>query len=184
MGNHENSYDIQEAISETRIQYVFISEGISDIIKAIQYSYVHDFLGRKLFNLGFGDYDLETDAVADDCTSNNGDHYKVFNTVLSTITMFFSHNPKAMLMVQGSDSRQEFVEQCRLTCRKRCGKRNCKNADRRIGIYRNYVDKNLEILSLDYTFYGQTLRFGNHVVVENYRKRRPYKCVFLVKKES
>jgi hypothetical protein len=40
--------------------------------------------------LGFGDYDLENDKIVDDINTNNGDAFKVFNTVLGTI--FYSLN--------------------------------------------------------------------------------------------
>ncbi len=57
--------------------------------------------------------------------------YKVFNTVLHTITTFFSKYPDTCIAVQGSD-------------------------DRRIKAYCMYVSRNYTDLSSKYTFYGVT----------------------------
>ena len=65
--------------------------------------YVLDFRGQRVYNLGFGDYDLDTDSISDDLTTNNGDPYKVFHTVLHTIPQFFETYSDAMMMVLGSD---------------------------------------------------------------------------------
>ena len=69
--------------------------------------------GKQVFNLGFGDYDITTDTLDDKINSNNGDHYRVFNTVLSTIPTFFDAYKGAILMVNGSDGTQKFVEFCK-----------------------------------------------------------------------
>jgi hypothetical protein len=83
--------------------FFFISKGEKDIIKAIQFSFVQELNGRKIYNLGFGDYDLENDKIIDDINTNNGDAYKVLNTALSTIPIFFENFGSEILMVQGSD---------------------------------------------------------------------------------
>lgn len=140
-------------------------------------------MGKKLYNLGFGDYDVETDMVSDDSNSNNGDHYKVFNTVLSTIPNFFYHNPMSMLMVQGSDSKPGFKDHCRLTYKKKCQGGKCRNSDRRIRIYRRYVDQNYNTLIGDYIFYG-AINVDNHIVLEYYEMGKHYNAVFLLKKEA
>jgi hypothetical protein len=77
----------------------------------------------------------------DDIHTNNGDVFKVFNTVLITIPMFFENFNNAILMVQGSDGRPAFIENCQSTCRKQYVDA-CKNFNRRINIYRHYVDRN------------------------------------------
>ena len=105
------------------------------------------------FNLAFGDYDLETDTLDDDATSENGDVFKVFDTVLNTIPSFFEMFPNEIIMISGSDSKPEFIEKCRKDCKKSC-KEECKNAGRRIGVYRGYVNKNFDVLSTDFVFYG------------------------------
>jgi hypothetical protein len=84
---------------------------------------------------------LESDTIVDNLNTNNGDAYKVFKTVLTTIPLFFENYGSGILMVQGSDGRPEFIETCRLTCKKKCTD-ECKNYNRRINIYRGYADKN------------------------------------------
>ncbi len=174
-------YETIDNITETGIQYFFMSEGKSDIIKAAQYTYVWDFDGRRVYNLGFGDYDPNTDSISDDLTTNNGDPYKVFHTVLDTIPKFFKTYEDAMMIVWGSDSKQDFQDNCRLACKKKCRPAECKNAHRRINIYRNYVDKNYDSLKNQYEFYGGSIDTENQLFIEYYIKSKNYSSV-LVKK--
>lgn len=139
-----NTYQTEETIEEQSLKFFFISTGERDIIKAIEYRYVQPFGDRPLYNLGFGDYDLETNTTSDTSVSNNGDHFPVFHTVLGTIPRFFEVNPGAIIMVRGSDHGTDFADNCRLTCKKKCEER-CRNLDRRINAYRWYVNKNLKI---------------------------------------
>ncbi len=115
MSSIENTYETDENITATGIQHLFFSERGKDILKVIEYSYVQELNGRSVYNLGFGVYDPKTDTVSDDINTNNGDHYRVLNTVLNTIPNFFNIYKNAMLMVQGSDSIPEFIEKCKLT---------------------------------------------------------------------
>lgn len=182
MSNPGTFYDVEKSITETGIQYVFVSEGENDIIKAIQYSYVQMFMDRSLYNLGFGDYDAQTDTISDDSNSNNGDHYKVFNTVLSTIPNFFDNYPDAMMAVQGSDSKPEYLEKCRLTCKKKCIEGECRNSHWRINIYQSYVDKNYDALEVEYKFYGGKRGADNQIVIDDYEKGKRYDTVLLFRK--
>ncbi len=146
-----------ELINKTKkVQYLFESKGEKNIIKAIEYTAIRKIQGRTIYNLGFGDYDEETGEISDDTNSNNGDMYKVFSTVLDTIPKFFKENPDAAIYVQGSDSADEFVEQCKETCRRNCAESKCRNVDRRIKTYRYYVDKNFSDLSQEYLFFGSS----------------------------
>lgn len=179
MGNVK-TYDTERSQSEDAVKYVFVSTGKADIVKAIQYRYVQDFLGRRLYNLGFGDYDIATDEISDDSNSNNGDMYAVFYTVLNTIQNFFETFPTAMLMVEGSDSTPEFEAQCRKSCRRKCGN-TCKKRNQRIIVYREYVNKKFSGLKNEYTFYGG-LDIGNETKVEHYEPYKEYIAVFLQKR--
>jgi len=42
-------YETVGNITDTGIQYFFVSEGEADIIKAVQYAYVLDFQGRRVY---------------------------------------------------------------------------------------------------------------------------------------
>lgn len=181
MSNVPNLYETASNVTENGALFFFVSKGNSDIIKAVQYSHVLDFEGRMVFNLGFGDYDPVADSILDEVISNNGDAYKVFNTVLSTIPYFFTVFKDAMMMVSGSDSRQEYQDICRQTCRKKCSSDQCKNAHRRINLYRSYVNKNFLELSKHYKFYAGTVENENQIFIEDYSNNTHFNYVFLTK---
>jgi len=82
------------------------------------------------------------------------------------IPCFFPIWQNAMLMVQGSDSTQEFQDSYRLTCKKNCQPAECRNAHGRINIYSNYVNKNLGKLIEEYIFYESTIYNDNQLVKE------------------
>lgn len=181
MSTIENVYELEEDKSANGLKFFFISKGDQDVIKAIQFSYVQELNGQNIYNLGFGDYDLENDKIIDDTNTNNGDAYKVFNTVLSTIPIFFEHFDDEILMVQGSDGRPEFVENCKLICKKQCVD-ECRNYNRRINIYRSYIDKNCEQLYADYQFLGGLKDEEQHTILESYERYKKYDSVFLFRK--
>ncbi|GGH75305.1 hypothetical protein HNQ91_004625 [Filimonas zeae] len=182
MNNPASGYECQERKSYNGLEFFFISKGERDVIKAVEFSFVQKLDGRDIYNLGFGDYDLESDTVTDSVYTNNGDAYKVFNTVLNCIPIFFESYKSAMLMVQGSDGGADFIEQCRLVCVKRCGSR-CKNYNRRISVYQGYVNKNFELLSTDYQFFGG-FRTGKQATMEPYVPFRKYDVVLLLSKKA
>jgi hypothetical protein len=182
MANPDFSYASDKRLGDAGVQYVFVSKGERDIIKVVEYSFVQPFLQRQLFNLGFGDYDAANDQLLDAPISNNGDHYKILNTVLNTIPDFFTHYPTDIVAVQGSDSHPDFPEQCRGTCEKNCAEGECRNAHRRISIYRRYIDQHYDTLTAEYNFYGGTLDDDNQLVVEDYEKGKKYSTVFVAKK--
>lgn len=174
------TYDTERSQSRDAVRYIFVSTGKADILKAIQYRYVQDFLGRRLYNLGFGDYDIATNEISDDTNSNNGDTYAVFYTVLNTIQGFFEIFPTAMLMVKGSDSTPEFETHCRRSCRRKC-EESCKKRNQRINVYRDYINKNFSVLKKEYVFYGG-FAIGNETSVEEYELHKEYNAVFLRKR--
>ena len=66
--------------------FEFISEGSKGRIKKIvQYS---ETSTKNVFNLGFGDFDEETNGINDLSVTNNGDSLKVLATVASTVYAF------------------------------------------------------------------------------------------------
>lgn len=182
MNKSQSVYEIEEQRSERDIKFFFVSKGREDVIKAIQYSFVQELNGKDVYNLGFGDYDLEVDTIIDNANTNNGDVYKVFNTVLSTIPIFFANQKDGILMVLGSDGRPQFIESCRLTCTKKCDD-ECRNFNRRINIYRNYVDKNYTELAIDYQFLGGFVNEFNQTVLEDYICRKKYDVVLLFRRK-
>jgi hypothetical protein len=61
MSHIENAYPLEENKSANGLKFFFISKGVQDIIKVIQFSFVQELKGRNIYNLGFGDYDLAWD---------------------------------------------------------------------------------------------------------------------------
>ncbi|MEN8191474.1 MAG: hypothetical protein ABFS12_01575 [Bacteroidota bacterium] len=163
-----------------KVRYLFESVGKNSIIKAIEYTYVRKISGRKVFNLGFGDYDEEDGTINDDSNSNNGDMRKVFSTVLNTVSKFFTENNDSAIWVQGSDSASDFKSNCKLTCTKNC-KDICKNYNRRIRAYRYYVDRNFVDLSKEYIFFGY-IDGENHELVQ-YVPGNDYIGILIFKKK-
>jgi hypothetical protein len=180
MNTLENVYETREERSGTVIKFFFTSRGQHDFIKIIQYSFVQVLGGRDIYNLGFGDYDAGNGLVIDHINTNNGDAYKIFNTVLLTIPVFFEVYRDAVLMVQGSDGRPEFVKSCKLSCTKKCDEK-CKKINRRINIYKRYIDKHYQRLTVDYKFFGGNKDDNEQTTIEEYEPGRQYDIVFLLK---
>ena len=183
MSNFENIYALEQEKSAQDLTFFFISKGQQDIIKVIQYSFVQKLNDKNVYNLGFGDYDITNDSIIDNVNTNNGDAYKVFNTVLSTIPIFFENYRNDILMVQGSDGRPEFIKNCKKTCTKKCND-ECRNFNRRVNIYRGYVDKNYEQLNNEYQFFGGIKDEQQQTFLEPYVCRKQYDSVFLFKKKA
>lgn len=127
--------------------------------------------------MGFGDFDMTTNQINDTANTQNGDVYKVFNSVLNTIPMFFDSFPRAIMIVKGSDSAPHFIEQCKLMCQRKC-EDICLKSHRRIKIYQGYVDKNYEILSITFKFYGG-VDLESQIIIEDYVLGRRYDAVLL-----
>lgn len=172
----------REQVGEN-LQFYFISIGNRKIVKVVEYSYAGCIGNKKVFNLGFGDYDIQTGIVDDKANTANGDVFKVFNTVLHITTLFFESFPDAMLVVAGSDSDPLYVESCRKDCRKRC-EEECRNSGRRIAIYRAYINKNIELIRNDFYIFGslEIMDAPEQVILEAYTVNKKYNSVFLAKK--
>ncbi len=156
--NNIPAYKTQLISNQSKIQYLFESNGITSIIKAIEYAPFKKQNGKTLYNLGFGDYDLSNKTITDDVNSNNGDMRKVFSTVLDTVPLFFKTHKDDAIWIQGSDSSNSFVDDCKKNCRKACDLNVvvCKNFNRRIKIYRYYINKNFTRLIKEYIIFGYT----------------------------
>lgn len=181
MSKPEFSYLLEGKKTESGFHFFFVSEGKQNIIKIIQYTFVQVLNGKNVYNLGFGDYNLGTDSINDRVESNNGDHYKVFNTVLNSVPIFFKTYPNAILMVEGSDSSSDFINSCMLSCIRDCTEK-CRKSKRRINIYKLYVDKNFEKLNSEYEFIGGVWDPQNHVTTEFYCPGKNYDIVQLSKR--
>lgn len=179
----ENTYQLKEEKSDLDLKFYFISSGQRNIVKVVQYSFVRELGGRRVYNLGFGDYNLENDEIIDNVITGNGDAFKVFYTVLNTIPIFFEYFKKEALLVQGSDGRPDFIETCRKTCIKNC-KDGCKKYNRRIKIYIGFIEKNYEKLVINYQFWGIFQNLFQESVLEPYQRGKNYHSILLLLKKT
>ncbi len=184
MNDSLNKYLVTADNSAGGLNFYFVSEGKSNVIKVVNYGFVTNIRGEDIYNLGFGDFDLSAGRLIDNVVTENGDAIKVFNTVLSTVPLFFERFPDDKLIVKGSDSRDGFENDCRPTCRKKCGPDQCRKANQRIRIYRNYVDRNLESLNIDYQFFGGYIDSRGNDCEEEYVKGADYISVSVIKRKA
>ena len=84
------------------------ADGTNPVTKMVSYApYVR--LGRKYYNLEFGDCDSELKGIDDLVVTDNGDMRKVLKTVASTLECFFQEFPNEEVHIDGSDSiRREY----------------------------------------------------------------------------
>ncbi|MCS3800870.1 hypothetical protein [Niastella sp. OAS944] len=156
MSNLYHRYDITETSDEVSTNFLFFSKGGNEeeeVPKIIQFTYIRDYKNTPVYNLGFGDFDMNTGFINDEAMSDNGDVYRVFNTVLSTVPFFFEKYPNAALLVRGSDGRTEYEFNCKQNCKRKCIDL-CHNFNRRMRLYCNYVSRKHGLLRVDYQFLG------------------------------
>ena len=110
--------------------YEFISEGPKGLIKKMV---TYTFTGTEnIYNLGFGDYNEETNTIDDESITNNGDSLKILATVASTVYAFMDKYPNASVFATGSNSV-------------------------RTRLYRMGITNNIEEIKADFDIYGLTV---------------------------
>ncbi|WP_120519487.1 DUF6934 family protein [Chitinophaga barathri] len=169
---------------DDKLRFQFQSLGREKLPKAIEFEPMPMRLtGRQVYNLGFGDNVQDGDIeIVDTTVSNNGDVYRVFNTVLNTILVFFQDHPGAAIHVRGSDGLKDYFDRCILNCRKACIV-SCKKEGRRMGVYRGFVNKHYDQLIVDYNLLGGTdCHDPPRIDWEYYRIGKPYDVILVFKK--
>lgn len=176
-------------INETKHRTFFRSNNgntENEVIKVIEYEKYDGlrFHKKNVYNLGFGDYDIDKDDFIDTTLTGNDDQYLVFNTVLNTVPKFFETNQDDVIFVMGSDSADEFAKECIKECpKKRKCKKQCKKQNQRIRTYCGYITRHYEKLSVAYDFRGgYTDIEGNISEVKAFEKSEIYDCIFVIKK--
>ena len=183
MTSSENVYAFEEQGRQPNgTKYYFVSEGERLIVKVVEYRFIGLNQGAHTYNLGFGTYNQDDYTICDDEISANGDTYKVFNTILSTIPYFLHNHPGAMVRVEGSDSANSYPDTCRPNCKKKCIPPVCKNTHRRINIYKNFLNKNFDLLSQEYNFWGKLKNNDYQSIAEEYKIPNNYHAIFFMKK--
>jgi hypothetical protein len=80
--------------------FEFVSVGTKGKIpKIVQYTLTNY---KDLYNLGFGDKNIETGEIDDTVISNNGDSEKVLASVVATLYAFIDKHKEAMVYATGS----------------------------------------------------------------------------------
>lgn len=88
------------AASDTLMTFEFISEGQKEpIYKLVKYQPTNL---KGVYNLAFGDKNLDTGEIDDLVISNNGDSEKVLATVVATVYAFTDKYPDAWIYATGS----------------------------------------------------------------------------------
>lgn len=155
----DQTYALYPGNENPGLEYSFISKGPRIIPKLIKYEISYSIKGLDYFNLGFGNYDVDTESIVDDVTDANGDARKVLKTVLSTIPLFFLAYPNAAISIRGSDSTPEFVVKCKASCKRNCGGQ-CRKANRRLSLYQRELERNFLEYSNSYQFQGGFIHSG------------------------
>jgi hypothetical protein len=123
--------------------FEFESVGIKGRIKkVVQYS---EMSVKGFYNLGFGDFNEDTNEIDDEIVTNNGDGLKVLSTVVSTLYAFTGKYPEANIFATGS-------------------------SEARIRLYRMDITNNLEELKQDFLVFGMRKDeiFEEFIVGEDY----------------
>lgn len=108
--------------------FEFVSIGIKGkISKLIQYTPTNY---KDLYNLGFGDKNIETGEIDDNVISNNGDSEKVLATVVVTLYAFIDKHKDAMVYATGTTKS-------------------------RTRLYRMGINKYLDEIKQDFEIYGE-----------------------------
>ncbi|MCB9202960.1 MAG: hypothetical protein H6604_07950 [Flavobacteriales bacterium] len=88
------------ASSDKMMTFEFVSEGNKGLIyKLVKYQPTNL---KGLYNIAFGDKNLETGEIDDKVISNNGDSEKVLATVVSTVYAFTDKYPEVWIYATGS----------------------------------------------------------------------------------
>ena len=89
--------------NKTKTIFTFISEGPNGkILKGIDYSQIKLYGFKNVYNLAFGDIDLNSGEIDDLVVTNNQDREKVLATVANTVIAFTKRRPKAHIFIRGS----------------------------------------------------------------------------------
>jgi hypothetical protein len=112
----------------------------------------------------------------------DGDIYKVFHTVLSTIPIFLEMHDTAYVIVRASDSDIQFRIDCMKKCSRNCQSGFCRKFERRLKIYRHFVDKYETLLLLNYEILGGVTDIEDFLKFERYKPRFRYDAIMVSRK--
>lgn len=79
--------------------FLFFSVGRNGVLPKV---IVFEPIAENIFNLAFGDLNIETGEISDKSISNNGDTKKIMATVVKSIAIFLDKYPNAQVNFIGS----------------------------------------------------------------------------------
>ncbi len=131
--------------------FEFVSLGSKGAIKKrVQFQKIDD--DDDVYNLAFGDVDIKTNDIDDGVITNNNDTTKVLTTVASTVPIFMTKYPNAMIYAKGS-------------------------TPTRTRLYQIGIAKNLEIINENFTVFGLL----EDKKLEIFQKNKPYSAFVIIK---
>ena len=129
----------------------FVSEGPKGLIpKRVEY---RQFGDKNIYNLGFGDLNVETGEIDDKVVTDNNDSKKVLSTVASTVYTFTKKYPSAVIYAEGSNAV-------------------------RTRLYRMGISNNLEELNEKFDVYGYFSNIGWTI----FEKNKDYSAFYIIRK--
>ena len=138
-------------ISQASMTFDFVSEGPKGLIpKRVEY---RQFGDRNIYNLGFGDLNVETGEIDDTVVTDNNDSKKVLSTVASTVYTFTEEYSDAIVYARGSNAV-------------------------RTRLYRMGISNNLEELTQEFDVYGFSSNRGWTV----FEKNKDYSAFYIIRK--
>ena len=87
--------------SDDGLRFVFYSDGPNGLIRKVV-SFKKIEADDEIYNLGFGDFDPDTERVNDLSVSNNRDRDKILATVAAATIYFSDLYPEAQIFAEGS----------------------------------------------------------------------------------
>jgi hypothetical protein len=96
----QKKYDFR--VGDSLMEFEFYSEGPRGRVKKMVIFTPWQTNGMTLFNLAFGDWDEEKNALDDLAITNNNDKDKILATVAATVLEFTNQFPHAFVYAKGS----------------------------------------------------------------------------------
>ena len=138
-------------ISQASMTFDFVSEGPKGLIpKRVEY---RQFGDKNIYNLGFGDLNVETGEIDDKVVTDNNDSKKVLSTVASTVYTFTEEYSDAIVYARGSNAV-------------------------RTRLYRMGISNNLEELTQEFDVYG----FSSNIGWTVFEKNKDYSAFYIIRK--
>lgn len=95
-------YEIE--VDSTKTVFEFISEGPKgSILKGVYFSKMKVKGLNNVYNLAFGDKNIDSGDIDDQVITDNQDRDTVLATVANTVVLFSKYHPKAQIFITGSN---------------------------------------------------------------------------------